>query len=196
MATTLRSCTRLVIAFICLLATSTTFAASQLTAPMIEQWIESQSAFAAWGEKNEQQLLSADNATTEQSTDAHQNPLDMSVSSLIQPLKSSGLYHSASELVKRYHFNSLEQWADITIRITSAAAAIELEKNPKALDISELEALQHSSQLPPEQKALITQAIKQNQAMVKQFFANTTDQDKQAVQPFLKRIHHLMDATE
>ena len=183
----------LLIIFVLLFLSNNALATVKLTGPIIDQWIQSQSAFAAWGRKNEQLLSSTENSIKTQQTDEHQNPLNMTVSSLIQPLKSSGLYGSASELVEQYQFSSLEQWADITIRITTAAAVIELENNPKAMDTSELEALQGSSQLSPEQKALITQAIKQNQTMVKQLIESTTDTDKQAVKPFLARIHSLMN---
>jgi len=183
----------LFIVFVLLFFSNGTLAAIKLTGPIIDQWIQSQSAFSEWGKKNEQQLSSIESSDNILQTDEHQNPLNMSVSSLIQPLKSSGLYDSASELVKQYQFSSLEQWADITIRITTAAAAIELENNPKAMDTSELEALQGSSQLSPEQKALITQAIKQNQTIARQLIENTTDFDKQAVKPFLARIHNLMN---
>ena len=185
----------LVIAFALLFLSSNSFAAIKLTAPMIDQWIKSQSSFAAWGEENEQQLNSAESSNKPQQTEELQNPLNMSASSLIEPLKSAGLYDSASELVKQHQFNSLEQWANITIRITTAAAAIELENNPKAMDTTELEALQASSRLSPEQKALISQAIKQNQILAKQLIENTTDMDKQAVKPFLPRIHNLMNET-
>jgi len=188
----LKSNSSLLIVFVLLFLSNNALATIKLTGPIIDQWIQSQSAFAAWGKKNEQQLNAYEGSTKAQQIDEHQNPLNMSVSSLIEPLKSSGLYDSASELVKQYQFSSLEQWADITIRITTAAAAIELENNPIAMNISELEALQGSSQLSPEQKALITQAIEQNQTMVKQLIETTTEIDKQAVKPFLARIHSLM----
>jgi hypothetical protein len=176
-----------------LLFSHNSFATIKLTGPIIDQWLKSQPAFAAWGEKNAQQLNSIESSTETQQSNEHQNPFDISVTSLIQPLKSSGLYDSASKLVKQYQFSSLEQWADITIRVTTAAASIELENNPKAMDTSELEALQGSSQLSPEQKLLITQAIQQNKNMAKQLIERTPDNDKKAVKPFLTRIHSLMN---
>jgi hypothetical protein len=182
----------LVIILVLLLFSNSTFATLKLTGPVIEQWIQSQAAFAAWGKKNEQQLNSVENSSQTQQTDEYQNPLNMSISSLIEPLKSSGLYDSASKLVQQYQFSNLEQWADITIRITTAAAAIELENNPQTTNMSELETLQESSQLSPEQKLLITQAIQQNKTMVKQLIERATNSDKTAVKPFLIRIHSLM----
>ena len=83
----------------------------------------------------------------------------------------------------------------MTIRITTAASAIELENNPKAMNTSELEALQSSSQLSPQQKALISQAINQNKTIAKQLIESTSDLDKEAVKPFLPRIHNLMNET-
>lgn len=183
----------LLIALMFLFFSNNTLATIKLTGPIIDQWIQSQSAFAKWGKKHEQKLSVIAKTTETQQTDEHQNLFNMSVTSLIQPLKASGLYGSASELVKQYNFSSLEQWADTTIRITTATAAIELENNPKAMDTSELEALQHSAQLSSEQKALITQAIKQNKTMAKQIIEHTTELDKQAMQPFLARIHRLMN---
>gem|GEM_PF-1722035 len=183
----------LFLVFVFLFCSNNALATIKLTDPIIDQWIQSQSAFATWGKENEQKLSATASATKTKQTDTHQNPMNMSITSLIQPLKASGLYDSASALVRQYQFSSLEQWADITIRITTAAAAIELENNPRAMDTSELEALQNSSKLSPEQKELITQAIKQNQTMAKQLIDNSSDIDKQAVMPFLKRIHRLMN---
>lgn len=171
-----------------ILSSNNTLAATPLTESLIEQWLLSQNAFAIWGKENEEKLNLAEEQPNE-----HKNPLDMTAASLIEPLNASGLYASANQLVKQYQFNNLEQWADITIRITTAAAAIELEKNPKATDTSELEALQASSQLSPEQKTLIAQAILQNKAMVKQLIERATVTDKKAIEPFLSRIHNLMD---
>ena len=193
MHSTQKASSSLFIVFALLFFSNNTLAAIKLTGPIIDQWIQSQSAFTTWGKENEQTLSAEASSSETKQINEHQNPMNMSVTSLIQPLKASGLYDSASKLVKKYQFNSLEEWADITIRITTAAAAIELENNPKAMDTSELEAFQSSSQLSPEQKKLITQAIKQNKTMAKQIIESATDKDKQAVKPFLERLHSLMN---
>ncbi len=167
--------------------------ASPLTAQTIEHWLQSQSALEEWGKNNEDKFQSKAEQAEDSQIDDHRNPMDMSIESIIQPLKSAGLYDSAKTIVNKYRFNSLEDWADVTIRITTAAAVLEYESNPKAMDTTELEALQNSPQISPQQKKLITQAIEQNKAVIKQLLENTNDADKQAIKPFLKRIHQLMN---
>jgi len=167
--------------------------ASPLTAQTIEHWLQSQSALEEWGKNNEDKFQSKAEQAKDSQIDDHRNPMDMSIESIIQPLKSAGLYDSAKTIVNKYRFNSLEDWADVTIRITTAAAVLEYESNPKAMDTTELEALQNSPQISPQQKKLITQAIEQNKAVIKQLLENTNDADKQAIKPFLKRIHQLMN---
>ena len=186
----------LLFVFVLFFISSNTLASTTLSDEVIEQWIQSQSAFVAWGEKNDQQLNTANNASNTQETDQHQNPLNMDISSLIQPLKASGLYDSATKLVQQFHFTNLESWADVTIRITSAAAAIELENNPKSFDTTELEVLQDSSKLSAQQKKLITDAIHKNKLMAQQLIKHSSNADKTAVKPFLSKIYHLMNATE
>ena len=170
-----------------LLISSFTYAKTPLNITTIENWIESQAALKNWG-KVHNEVLSASEKTPEEV----QNPMKMTVESIVQPLVSAGLYDSANKLIQRHRFSNLEEWAKITIRITTAAAAIEFENKPNAMNTTELEELQNSPLISPEQKALITQAINQNKAMVKQLIENTNKEDKQAIKPFLKRIHSLM----
>jgi len=160
-----------------------------LNADNIERWLQSQQAFEAWGEEHSERLESASEQTTEP-----KNPMDMTVESLIAPLKSANLYASANQFTKNYGFYNLESWASITLRITKAAAAIEFESHPEMMDTSRLEALKSAPEINEQQKTRLIQAIERNRLIVKQVISGTSSADKNAVKPFLNRIHQLMEA--
>jgi len=159
-----------------------------LNADNIERWLQSQQAFEKWGEKHIEILESS----SEQSTEP-ENPMEMTIESLIAPLKLAGLYTSATQVTSQYGFNNLEAWANITLLITKAAAAIEFESHPEMMDTSKLEALKNAPEINEQQKTMIIQAIEKNQLIVTQIISGTSQTDKQAVKPFLKRIHQLME---
>ena len=109
--------------------TSTPHESEALNADNIERWLQSQQAFEAWGEKHSETLESSSKQSTEP-----ENPMEMTIDSLIEPLKSAGLYASANQVTSKYGFTNLESWANITLRITKAAAAIEFESHPEMMD--------------------------------------------------------------
>jgi len=169
--------------------TSTPHESEALNADNIERWLQSQQAFEAWGEKHSETLESSSKQSTEP-----ENPMEMTIDSLIEPLKSAGLYASANQVTSKYGFTNLESWANITLRITKAAAAIEFESHPEMMDSSRLEALKNTPGINEQQREALIQAIEKNRLIVKQIISGTDPLDKQAVQPFLERIHQLMEA--
>ena len=170
------------------LQSNSNFAPDTLNADNIERWLQSQQAFEKWGEKHIEILESSSEQNTEP-----ENPMEMTIESLIAPLKLAGLYTSATQVASHYGFNNLEAWANITLRITKAAAAIEFESHPEMMDTSKLEALKNAPEINEQQKTMIIQAIEKNQLIVTQIISGTSPTDKQAVKPFLKRIHQLME---
>ena len=159
-----------------------------LSPKLIEQWISSQQAFEAWGKIHEDALSNYDS-----SVEDVQNPMSMSVDSMIKPLKAVGLYDSANELAKKNGFYGMEHWAETTLRITKAAAALELEAHPAMLDISKLKALANSPNIDPKQKKMLLKAIENNKSITEQLTSGSSSADKQAIAPYLKRINKLME---
>ena len=163
-------------------------AAEPLTEELIDRWIDSQKAFNQWGETNQQALLDYE-ATTE----GPDNPLIISAEEMLQPLKRTGLAGSATILVEKFGFGSLESWAEVTLRITRAAAAIQVETQQGSLDTSKLEALKASGKLSEQQKAVVSRAIKQNNAMLEYLEKQVSSTDKIAVKPHLSKLKALFD---
>lgn len=159
----------------------------ELTPKLIKNWMNSQRSLEDWGKLHEKTLSSSP------SDDKPQDTLDMSVASMLSPLKEKGLYDDANQVIQEHEFSNIEEWAALTLRITTAAAALEFESNPEIMDTSALEALTKSSQINDEQKQMLTNAIEQNRAMVKQVLSATNEVDKKAVQPYMSQIMSMMD---
>lgn len=160
--------------------------AIELSDKVIDSWIKSQSGLEEWGKTNQ--------ANFESETSADQSsPTSMTPQDMIAPLKSAGLYDSANKLVQSYGFSSIDEWAEITLRITKAAAAIEFKAHPEMMDSSQLDALRNSEDLSPEHKKMLSEAIEQNQAIVKDILDNANETDIQAVEPHLERILQMME---
>jgi len=167
---------------------STAIADTSLSGATIERWIASQDALEKWGDEHQETI-----SKYEDQLPAMENPMDISARDMLKPLKAAGLYDEAQDLVKKYDFPSLENWAETTLKITRTAAAIELEKHPDAFDTSQLETLAQSPQITEEQKAMIQQTIKQSQSIMMQLKDGSSDADKAAVRPYLKQISGLME---
>ena len=112
---------------------------------------------------------------------------------MIKPLIETGLYDSANKLIKAQGFASIDEWASVTLRITKAAAAIELSAHPDMLDSSHLETLRNAKDITPEQRQILSNAIERNQKMVRQILDSTNKADQDAIKPFLARILSLME---
>ncbi len=166
--------------------TTTSIQAQTLNETVIKQWLNSQKALESWGDKHA--------ATLDQyETDLPANPMDLSAETMLTPLRKSGLYKEANNLVKEYGFDSIDAWADITLRITKAAAAIEFAQNPELTDMSEMKELLNSAQIDPAQKKMIEQAMSQNKLMVEQIMKGTSKEDMKAVKPMINEIIQSME---
>jgi len=155
---------------------------------LIEMWISSQASFEIWGKQNEEILTADVSPSSNQS-----NPMEITIESMVQPLKDAGLLASANKVAKKNGFINIDHWAKVTLRVTKAAASLELESQPEVNDLSELTALLETPDISEKQKAMIEYAIKQNKAMVKQLTEDVSKEDKQAVKPYLSKIQNMMD---
>ncbi len=179
----------LITAFMLLAYTAAASAQSgELTEAVISNWIASQQSLETWGEEHEDKI-----AEYEANMEQIDNPMAITADRMLQPLKAAGLYDDASKIVKQHDFSSLEAWAEATLRITKTAAALQFEAHPEAMDMSQLEAMINSPQISAEQKAMLTQAMEQNKAIIDQLVNGVSDKDKASVKPFLPKINALMD---
>ena len=187
-----------------LLTSLSTHAAEALTDSIIKNWISSQQAFDNWGELNNETLAAyeeqspqlnsgLDSKLNSELNSEQSNPLDISPQDMLAPLKASGLYQSAEQLVQENGFKTLVDWAEITLRITKTAAAIQLAEQQDSSDLSKLEALKNASNISIQQKRLIDNAIKQNQAITVFLETGVADEDKVLVKPYLSHINQLLN---
>ncbi|TNC82263.1 MAG: hypothetical protein C9356_04395 [Oleiphilus sp.] len=159
-----------------------------LSEKLVRNWIDSQKAFAEWGDAHAERLSAYQgNVVTEG------NPLAISASEMVRPLKETGLQSSAEQLLRRYGFNSLEEWANLTLRITQSAAALQVDQQKESLDSSKLEALAASGQLSQEQQEMVSRAIQQNQQMLDYLDNNVSEEDKAAIRPYLGDLQGLLE---
>ena len=172
-----------------LFATSHALAAQPLTPTLIENWMASQKALQQWGAAHEDEI-----ARYEEHIDMSQvNPMEFNAETMLKPLRASGLYSQAERIVKQHDFSSMESWAELKIRITKAAASIEMDQTPDAFDMSQIKAMMASGDFTPEQEAMMQQAIDQSEMMRKQLVDDINPADKKALQPYLNEIMRLME---
>ena len=164
------------------------YAENELTPERVEQWILSQNALEQWGQQHHETI-----AAYEDQPESMQDLGQISASTILQPLKSSGLYDSAEAVIRKYGFASLTEWAETTIVITRTAAVIELENRPEVFDIAQLEALTNDPKLSSEEKKLLKQTIDRNLTTIKQLYDSVTAHNREVVRPFLERINKLAE---
>lgn len=173
--------------FCFILINSSNVFATELSEQTIQSWIQSQNALEDWGRKHKSKLEATESSSQLES------PASITPESMIAPLKKAGLYKSANQVITQYGFSSIDEWASTTLRITNAAAAIEFEAHPEMLDSSQLETLRSTEGISPEHKQLLSKAIEQNQAMVKQILDSANSADIEAVRPHLEQILKMME---
>ena len=162
-------------------------AEQELNEALIDRWIASEQAFTKWGDQH-QEILSAFEHQQPQSN----NPLAISAEEMVRPIQETGLRASAETMLSEYGFDSLEDWASLTLRITKSAAALQVAEQKQSLDTSKLEALEKSGQLTKEQQAMVSRAIEQNQAMLNYLETSVSQQDIEAIRPFMEKLSTLL----
>lgn len=153
---------------------------------IIASWIDSQKKLAEWGDKNASEI-----ARYELQAPRESNPLEISVADMLHPLKASGKLPEAQRIVQASGFKALEDWAQLTLRITKAAAAVQIEGNAEMMRSASLAARQQASQLSAGEKAILERAIKQNDEMVTYLQNEIPEDDKKAVRPHLEALGKL-----
>jgi len=159
--------------------------AADLTSTNVERWIGSMPQIQSW-------LDSHDDAMPAPSPAAPgdlKSVFDQGVSNL----RKAGLYQSFYGELKRYGYQSVEQWSDETAQISMAYLAIEMEREP--ITLSQLQAqlaqVEAAEGLPPEQAKAMKGMLKSTIAMMRQV-RSVSVSDKQAIKPFLKQVEQVL----
>jgi len=151
----------------------------------LEKWADAQRAFVKWGAENRDAL---NKARENHAGNSAKSPLQISAVEMLEPLAKAGLYGSAEKLIVSRGYNSLEQWAEHTLRITRAAAAAQFAEKTDALDMDKLIALKNSGTLTDREAAEIDAAIRQNKAITEFLRDQVPEADRNAIKPHLKML--------
>lgn len=175
---------KLTAALAALLISTFALAADTLESKQIEQWIEAMPEMQAWGKKNEAALMEHQN---------RENLLPESTEEMVKPIKDAGLYDEAEALVKKYGFDSPEQFSDISLQLISAMASIKMA-GEDSVSLAELQKEMESSKaqleaspLPAAQKQAMLNQMQQAQKMYERM-QNVPEADKAAVKPYMEQI--------
>lgn len=156
--------------------------AADLTEKDVKHWMEAMPALESWLDQHEDQLPEEDFSAGETSIDAMFNKG-------IEQLKAAGLYNEFSQQVKAGGYNDIEQWAEVSRRVTMGYMALEIENEQVSLSQLEaqLEQIRQSEGMPAEQKMMMEQMMSTSMMMLRAA-GNVSKQDKEAVRPFRQQL--------
>lgn len=167
------------------------FAEVQLTQKWIEKWLEATPKIEEFGKKHEKAL--ADPETDEESFEEA-----FDVDNMIKPVREAGLYDELEDLVAEYGFDSPEDWAAVTGKITKAVMAIQTAGHRQAMGSEmeeQMEAMKNNPDLTPEAKQLMKESMDQSMGMMKSL-QQVPESDKKLVEPYLPQMMQLLDQGE
>ena len=154
-----------------------------LTEELVDRWISSQQAITAWGEQHADRL-----------DDLAHEGIPNSVAEFVQPLRSSGLYDEAEDILEKYGFDSPEDWAGVTLRIMHAMGAVQMQGQAMDYDMqAQLEQMQNDPNIPAEQKEMMLKMMKEGMQMMEKA-KNAPQADVDAIRPQLDKIMQFFDS--
>lgn len=121
--------------------------------------------------------------------------LERAVAPLTSSLSSMRVHSGYDEMVaavKRHGFNSVEEWATIGDRSIRAYAALQMETEAPELkaQMAEMKASLEKSGMPAAQQEAMLKMM-DSSVEVMQAFADVSDADKKAVEPFAAQFEQL-----
>ncbi|WP_430462993.1 hypothetical protein ACQUQU_09465 [Thalassolituus sp. LLYu03] len=165
-------------------------AAADLTSKDVQLWINSMPDIDTWLNEHEDKL-------PELGYQEEDASLDAMFKRGMQDLKKAGLYDEFNAKVKKAGFSSVDQWVEVSSRISLTYMALETEDNQQ-ISASQLEAQLkeiRESDLPAEQKAAMEQMMA-GSLMVMKAISNVSDADKAAVRPHREELAKQFEAEE
>lgn len=147
--------------------------AADLTKTDLDRWMKSMPELQSWLATNEEKL-------TAQISEP-KNP-EAIFSESISALKNAGLYDELNSKVKKMGYENVEEWSDISKRITFSWVALDLEANKAKIDAAkaQYEAIMANPDIPAAQKEMMKNMMSAGFAMTN--LANdATPEDKKIV---------------
>lgn len=165
---------------------SSSVLADTLTGTLVSQWIKSQPAVEAFGDKHESTLSPYD-ANIEK-----QGSLSDAFKQGVVALKKTGLYGEFEDVIEGYGFDSPEQWSQVGSQIMMAYMALEMKKQGPQMQqmMEQMQAMMNNDQIPAEQKQMMMNAMKQSKNMYESS-KDVPQADIDAITPYLSQLQNL-----
>lgn len=155
--------------------------ATDLTSKDVTQWLASMPVLEPWQDEHEEEF-----------TDQLSEPSspETAYKETISDLKKAGLYDELNGKVKKLGYNNVEQWMEITYKVSFAWMALEMEnqKSDMAAAKAQYDAMKNNPDVPAAQKEMMEKMMAPLLAMVN--MANQSSAaDKSAVKPYLAELN-------
>ncbi|MCD8523992.1 MAG: hypothetical protein LRY66_03515 [Saccharospirillaceae bacterium] len=163
--------------------------AADLTEKDVKHWMEAMPALEKWLDQHEDKLP--------EENFAGETSLDAMFNKGIEQLKDAGLYNDFSKQVKANGYKNIEQWAEISRRVTMGYMALEMENEQVSLSQLEaqLEQIRQSEGMSAEQKMMMEQMMTTSLMMLRSV-ENVSKQDKEAVRPYRQQLADQFDESD
>jgi len=158
--------------------------AAGLTAADVERWVKTMPDVQSWLDSHNDAMPAAP---------ANPGDLQSVFAQGVSNLRKAGVYQAFDRELGRYGYQSVEQWSDVSARISMAYLAIEMDREP--ITLSQLKAqlaqVQAAEGLPPEQVQAMTNMLKSTIAMMQQV-RSAPASDKQVLKPYVKQVEQVL----
>ncbi|WP_020409544.1 hypothetical protein [Hahella ganghwensis] len=154
-----------------------------LSEEVVDRWIESQQAIMKWSEENKDALDGLD----------HEG-IPSNVAEFVKPLKNSGLYSEAEDVLEDYGFDTPEDWAGVSLRIMHAVGAVQMEAQAANFDAqAQIDQIKNDPNIPQEQKDMMLKMMSEGLEMMERA-KNAPKADVEAVRPQMGKIMQFFDS--
>ncbi|OZG73889.1 hypothetical protein BTA51_08875 [Hahella sp. CCB-MM4] len=148
-----------------------------LTEEVVDRWIKSQEAIMKWGEEHQEAL-----------DDLDHDGFPADVAEFVAPLKKSGLYSEAEDVLEEYGFDTPEDWAGVTLRIMHAMGAVQMEAQASNFDAqAQIDQIKNDPNIPKEQKDAMLKMMEEGLAMMERA-KNAPKADVEAIRPQVGKL--------
>lgn len=160
--------------------------AADLTTNDVEKWIKESPALQQWVQQNDDQLENVD--IGEETFEA-----DKLIERSIKKLKDAKLYDQLNARVRKAGYKSVEDWVDVSQRISVSYLGVMLETQTNTRKEIENQLAQlRSMQMPAEQKAMMENMLQSSLNMLTSV-EKATAADKNAVRPYMQKLTEIYD---
>lgn len=162
--------------------------AADLTKTDIDRWMKSMPELQSWIKIHEAKL-------TAQISEP-ENPEAIFTES-ISALKNAGLYDELNSKVKKMGYENVEEWSDISKRITFSWVALELEANKAQVDAAkaQYDAIMANPDIPAAQKEMMKNMMSSGFAMTN-LASDATTEDKKVVNAHKSELRAFFEENE